>query len=468
MLFPSPVFLFLFLPFVLAAYYLLPKRFQNILLLLASLFFYAWGEGIYLIVLLLIILLNYSLALLIPKSRFWLITAIITNLLFIIYFKYLVFFLIIITKPLGSFGLNIPIDLKIHMPLGISFIVFHAISYVIDVYRKKIKAEKNILNFALYMCLFPHLIAGPIVRYADIGTQIKKRKTDITMFSEGVRRFIIGLGKKMIIANNMAYIADKIFAIFPQYLSSDILWLGLLAYTFQIYFDFSGYSDMAIGLAKMFGFNFAENFNYPYISKSIQEFWRRWHMTLSSWFRDYLYIPLGGNRKGIIWTNVNILIVFLLTGLWHGASWHYVFWGFYYGVFLIIENLFLRKVLGKIWSPFAHFYTLIVVIIGWLFFRVESLSYGLYLLKVLFGMEGPKNPTYNIWMFLNTQIILTFIIAILIATPIFNWFANKYLKTNFNNWFVQYIRLSFLVLIFLYSIMQLSSDTYNPFIYFRF
>jgi alginate O-acetyltransferase complex protein AlgI len=479
MLFPSPIFLFLFLPIVLLGYFAIPKRFKfwkNIFLLVASLFFYAWGEGRYVLVLALMIVINYLLGGLISfkkYSRFWLTISVITNIGFIIYFKYFVFltsnFLnILFHLHLLSSTINLP---AIHMPLGISFITFHCISYCIDVYRKKIKPERKFLDLALYLALFPHLIAGPIVRYASIGLQIKKRRESLEMLSSGIQRFVLGLGKKVIIANTMAKVADKIFSLFPQQITPDILWLGLIAYTLQIFFDFSGYSDMAIGLARMFGFEFAENFNYPYISRSAQEFWRRWHMTLSSWFRDYLYIPLGGNRKGVARTCFNILFVFLLTGFWHGASWHFIFWGLWYGAFMVLERLFLGKILDSIWRPISHLYGLSVIIFGWLFFRVDNLHYSFFLFKELFGL-GLKNPrVYTINSFLTPQVIIVLVIGILGSTPIFSYLLSLWQKNKNKQvpaWSYSCGSIVFMVSVLFYSVLLLASDTYNPFIYFRF
>lgn len=472
MLFTSPIFLFLFLPFLIVFYYLSPKTIRNFLLLFASLLFYAWGEYLYALVILEIIFINFFLGILIGKFRrrglFFCILAVLINLGFLFYFKYFVLFLTLLSKPLflitGQTFLTSKIE--IHMPLGISFVVFHVLSYIFDIYYKKIDAEKNIFNFSLYILLFPHLIAGPIVRYLDIGRQIKARKESLELFISGVQRFILGLGKKVIIANTFATVADRIFSFYPQYLSTEIVWLALISYTLQIYFDFSGYSDMAIGLARMFGFEFKENFNYPYISRSIHEFWRRWHMSLSSWFRDYVYIPLGGSRKGLIRTCVNIFIVFALTGFWHGANLRFLFWGIYYGFFLILERLFLGKILERLWRPFSHFYALIVIVIGWLIFRIESLSYAFYLLKVLAGINPNKSQVYTIDTFVNLEFKIIFVIALIAATPLLGKFFNN--LTSFKFGYLNYVRIASLLIVFLYSLMQVASDTYNPFIYFRF
>lgn len=465
MLFTSPVFLFIFLPVVLIIYYLSPVKLKNLCLIIFSLFFYSWGEGKALLVLLLMITANYFFGLIIGSSKYkkiWLAVAVIFDLGYIFYFKYLVFSLGIFSSfllKIGKSGWTLP---EIIMPLGVSFVTFHLISYVFDVYRKEIKAEKNILNFGLYILMFPHLIAGPIVRYKDIGVQIKKRQVSKDLLAEGIRRFVQGLAKKVLIANVMAANADQIFSIFPQFLSGKIVWLALFSYSLQIYFDFSGYSDMAIGLAKMFGFSFKENFNYPYIATSIKDFWRRWHISLSSWFRDYLYIPLGGNRKGKIRTLINIAIVFTLTGLWHGADWHFVFWGAYFGFFLILENIFLGNLLNKLGKFWQHLYTMSVVIIGWLFFRIDSLSYAIYLLKVMIGINPNKVSVYQLGTFMNKEFWIITIVGLIMVTP---W-GNKIYQKIINK--LPIIEVASLGILLVLSIMQLAGDTYNPFIYFRF
>jgi alginate O-acetyltransferase complex protein AlgI len=465
MLFTSPLFLFLFLPLVLALYYLSPPKFRNLLLTIASLFFYSWGEGRYILILITMIVLNYFFGLIIGKSshkKIFLTLAIIVDLGYIFYFKYLVFALTTLSSLLLRLDKTAIVLPQIIMPLGVSFVTFHLISYVFDIYRKEIKSERNFLDFSLYILMFPHLIAGPIVRYKDIGIQIKKRIFSTQLFSEGVKRFIGGLAKKVLIANIMASVADQIFALFPQYLSSQLIWLALFSYTLQIYFDFSGYSDMAIGLAKMFGFTFKENFNFPYIATSIQDFWRRWHISLSSWFRDYLYIPLGGNRYGKVRTLINIAIVFTLTGLWHGANWHFVFWGVYFGFFLILENLFLGDLLKKLWSGWQHLYTLSIVIIGWMFFRVNSLNYAIYLLKIMFGISPNPANVYQLGAFVTREYLTVAIIALILATSLGQ---RLFQKITFRVPLMETVSFGILLIL---SIMQLAGDTYNPFIYFRF
>jgi alginate O-acetyltransferase complex protein AlgI len=336
-------------------------------------------------------------------------------------------------------------------------------SYTIDVYRGEVKANKNFIQFATYVTLFPQLIAGPIVRYKDIYKQLIDRNPTIKQFSEGVERFIIGLAKKMIIANNLALIADIIFETPTEFISYPIAWIGVIAYAFQIYYDFSGYSDMAIGLGKMFGFEFLENFNYPYISTSIREFWRRWHISLSTWFRDYLYISLGGNRKGNKRTYINLLIVFFITGLWHGASYNFIFWGLFHGLFLIIERLGFDKILLKLGKPFAHFYTLLVVLIAWVFFKTENLTDAFNYITQLFNFEMVNEYKF-LSQYLTIEIIIAFILAIIFSFPLYSYFDKKDSK----NKLFQFIKPIVLLLLFVISVMYIAVDSYNPFIYFRF
>lgn len=478
MLFSSPIFLFLFLPAVIIIYFLSPRQIKNLVLTVASLFFYTWGEGFYVLVLLGVVLVNYLLVIFSKKkniSKVILLLVLFFDLGFLCYFKYFVFFVEVISRPLSKFGIHHEFTSEIHMPLGISFVTFHLISYSIDVFRKEMKPEKNFLNFLFYILFFPHLIAGPIVRYKEIKRQIKRRKESFSGFASGVQRFIIGLSKKVLIANSLGQVADKIFAIFPQYLSSELVWLALICYSLQIYYDFSGYSDMAIGLAKMFGFTFPENFNYPYVATSIRDFWRRWHMTLSRWFRDYVYIPLGGSKRSRFRTTVSILVVFSLTGLWHGANWHFIFWGFYYGIFLVLERTFLGSLLSSLWRPMKHCYAILIILVGWLFFRIDSLSYAVYLLKVMFGINPNVVHVFTLNRFVNIEILLIIIVAVLFSTPIpkkiWGEVSSRFLKTEGNfvsNHFFPSFQMAALVILLLYSIMQISSNSYNPFIYFRF
>ena len=392
MVFSSLTFLFIFLPITLLIYYISKDKYKNYVLLFFSLVFYSWGEPRYIILMILSIVLNYYFAILIDKYKRkislkekLLVLTIVFNILTLFIFKYLGFFNSIFSNIFNTN--NITINLV--LPIGISFYTFQTLSYVIDVYRGEVKVQKNILLLANYVTLFPQLIAGPIVRYSTVEKELKKRKHSASKFSNGFRRFIIGLSKKIIIANNMALIADTIFnsAISNNY-TGIVLILGTLAYTFQIYFDFSGYSDMAIGIGSMFGFDFLENFNYPYVSKSITEFWRRWHISLSSWFRDYLYIPLGGNRVSKAKWIRNIIIVWILTGLWHGASWNFIIWGVYFAIILLIEKLFLLEFMSK-WNGFVRWlYTFILINIGWIIFRAEDLNLLLYVFKNIFNFKS--------------------------------------------------------------------------------
>ncbi len=344
MLFSSPVFLFGFLPLLLVFYFLCPKSLRNVLLLLASLWFYAWGEPSLVVLMLISTAMNYGLGCWVdvtrerPASKWILAFAVALNLSFLVYYKYAGFLIDSLNSLLAFVGTPSLGRPEVTLPIGISFYTFQAMSYVIDVYRGQAQAERNPINVALYIALFPQLIAGPIVRYTDVAAQIKVRSIDRDSFAYGIQRFIVGLGKKMLIANSAASVADAAFEIPDNQLSLAVAWLGILCYTVQIYFDFSGYSDMAIGLGRMFGFKFLENFNYPYIAKSVTDFWRRWHISLSTWYRDYLYIPLGGNRCAPWRVSLNLMIVFVLCGLWHGASWNFAIWGIYHGSFLMLER----------------------------------------------------------------------------------------------------------------------------------
>ncbi len=389
MLFSSMVFLWCFLPVVLIGYYLLDKRWRNLFLLLTSLIFYAWGEPRYIVLMLCSILINYGGGITVGnpsadsmRKKCCLALNILGNLALLGYFKYANFFVDslndVFPGVIADFG-------KIALPIGISFYTFQGMSYVIDVYRGDVKPQKNVLNIALYVSFFPQLVAGPIVKYHDVAEQIVSREHSVQKMAYGIRRFLFGLAKKVLIANTAAMTADEIFALDASSLSPSAAWLGILCYTLQIYYDFSGYSDMAIGLGKMFGFTFLENFNYPYISKSIQDFWRRWHISLSTWFKEYLYIPLGGNRMGSRRTYLNLLIVFAVTGIWHGAAWAFLVWGLYHGFFLLLERAGLKKLLERrFMTPFAHCYTILVFMVGWVFFRCDTLALGASYLKAMF------------------------------------------------------------------------------------
>ena len=469
MVFSSTIFLFIFLPFVLLFNFLLKNRLRNIFLLCCSLFFYSWGEKHLVVLMIGSICINYLIGILINtawdkknNAKVFLFLGVFANLGVLVYFKYAGF----ISDNLYALGISDTSNLtNIALPIGVSFFTFQNISYLIDVYRKEVEAQKNLLHLGLYISLFPQLIAGPIVRYVDIQKEIKNRVISTKLFIEGIKRFIRGLGKKVIIANTAALIADKVFLISANDISSQLAWLGIICYSLQIYFDFSGYSDMAIGLGKMLGFNFKENFNYPYISKSIQDFWRRWHISLSTWFRDYLYIPLGGNRKGMLRTYTNLIIVFFITGLWHGASWNFVVWGLFHGSFLLLErNIKIRLPQGL--SFLRHIYLLLVVIIGWVFFRAENLSEAWsYLFKMFSFSIGKDNSPL---MYLDNYTVFVLFLGILFAAPLRTWLSNKFDQAIEQNSVNLVLRNFLYLLLFMFTVMDLAQTTYNPFIYFRF
>ena len=470
MLFSSLTFLFGFLPILLILYFILNKRkYKNIVLLIFSLIFYAWGEPKYIFLMLLTILIVYIFGILIDKfdkenkkilKKISLIICIILILGSLIFFKYSNF---LIENVNLAFKAKIK-PLNIVMPIGISFYTFQILSYIIDLYNKKIKLQKNYFSLALYVSLFPQLIAGPIVRYETVEEEIDNRKETKEDVISGTKRFIIGLSKKVIIANQMALLADLIFNKHNGAYGTTIIWLGTFAYTLQIYFDFSGYSDMAIGLGKIFGFHFLENFDYPYISKSVTEFWRRWHISLSTWFRDYVYIPLGGNRVNKFKWIRNIILVWLLTGLWHGAAWNFIIWGIYYGLLLLFEKLFFDRILKKLPTIINWLYTFIIVMIGWMIFRSNSLNELLLFIKTMFVYKqtdwltilADNLSTFNALMFVLPAFILSF--------PILKKIKEKYSGKTI------YIILTniLLLMLFIMCIVYLTSSSYNPFIYFRF
>lgn len=469
MLFSSLTFLFIFLPAVLLLYYISPRKLKNYVLLGFSLFFYGYGGPKYLLVMLLSIGINYILGLLVHRYReneraikFVLIITVAVNLFIIGYYKYTNF---LVTNINTIFGSSIEIG-NIVMPIGISFFTFQAMSYVIDVYRGHGKVQYNPFNVALYITLFPQLIAGPIVRYETVDEQISYRKETLDQFVSGIERFIYGLGKKVIIANTFGLIADEIFTYSPGSLSTATAWIGAIAYSAQIYFDFSGYSDMAIGLGRMFAFEFLENFNYPYISKSITDFWRRWHISLSTWFRDYVYIPLGGNRKGIPKHLRNLFIVWFLTGLWHGASWTFIAWGVYYGIILTLEKYVLHRFLEKLWTPFKHIYALFFIIIGWILFRSPDFNYAFSYIGALFGVNN-IGAFDNMALYYLSEYKFEIPIMVIASTPILNSLRGLF-KSKEHNLAQLSIKYLFLGFIFLLSIMYLVKSSFNPFIYFRF
>lgn len=469
MVFSSTVFLFIFLPFVIFFNFLLKNKLRNVFLLFCSLFFYAWGEKYLVLLMIASICTNYLIGIIINLfwdkkylSRAFLFLGILANLSMLIYFKYTAF----LFENLYHIGLNSKLNFnEIALPIGVSFFTFQNISYLLDIFRKEVKAQKNLFHLGLYISLFPQLIAGPIVRYIDIQKEIKNRKITAGLFVEGIKRFIRGLGKKVILANTAALIADKVFMISATDISTQLAWLGIICYTLQIYFDFSGYSDMAIGLGKMLGFKFKENFNYPYVAKSIQDFWRRWHISLSTWFRDYLYIPLGGNRKGMFRTYINLIIVFFITGLWHGANWNFVIWGLFHGTFLLLERN-IKINLPQRLSFLRHIYLIFVVIIGWVFFRAENLLQAWnYIFKMFSFSTGKDNSPF---IYLDNYNVLILVLGILFVMPLRKWIANKFdqlIKWEFANVLIKHFSYLFF---FVFTIMDLAQTTYNPFIYFRF
>lgn len=465
MLFSSMIFLWLFLPVVFILSRIFKGKSANYILLAASLLFYAWGEPFYIFLMVFSIFLNWISGILIERfftyKKLILILSITANLLLLGYFKYLNMIVDTINAIIGKNILNIP---SVALPIGISFFTFQALSYVIDVYRKECSAQKNIVNLALYISFFPQLIAGPIVKYKDINSQIEYREISREKLAEGIRRFTYGLAKKVLISNVLAQSADLIFKMKLGSVNSSMIWLASIFYTFQIYYDFSGYSDMAIGLGKMFGFDFRENFNYPYMALSIREFWRRWHISLSTWFKEYVYIPLGGNRKGTVRTYINLIIVFFLTGVWHGASYNFIFWGLYHGFFSILERLGLNKWLKKN-KCLAFLYTFLVVNFGWIFFRIENISRASKFIKKMIQPWNYLHSPYSIWEFVNYHTIFILICAIA-GMGLIQSISKK--AGLLEKWKFSVPEIIYCTGLLLLSIFALASNTYNPFIYFRF
>ena len=475
MVFSSLLFLFYFLPAVLLLYFLVPKKLKNALLLVASLVFYAWGEPVYVVIMLAVIAVDYLHGRIIQRrkdtgdlrgAKIALVSAVILNLAALGFFKYSNF---LIGNLNAIPGVDIPL-LKLTLPIGISFYTFQSLSYVIDVYRGDVKAQRNIISFGAYVALFPQLIAGPIVQYKTIDRQLTGRTENFDQFGDGVRRFVTGLGKKVLLANTIGLIWTQISAMNPADVPLLTAWIGILAFTFQIYFDFSGYSDMAIGLGQMFGFTFLENFNYPYMSKSITEFWRRWHISLSTWFRDYVYIPLGGNRRGQPIQIRNILIVWMLTGVWHGASWNFVAWGLFFGVLLTAEKLFLLKWLEKAPSFVSHLYTMLMVILSWALFAFDSLSAGFSYIGAMFGAHGAGlYDSRSLYLLLTNGLLL--LVGAIGCTSL-----PKRAVARLENGRLALSRPAIstiaagvvLLAISTLSVAYLVDASYNPFLYFRF
>ena len=473
MVFSSSVFLMAFLPLTLLAYFIVPARLvkvRNAVLLASSLVFYGWGEPKYIVIMIFSIVFNYASGLVIGKHtgmrnkhrvRPMLIFCVFGNLALLGIFKYTDFVLDTVNR-LTAAGLTLP---GIALPIGISFYTFQTMSYIIDVYRGKVEPQKNLITFGAYVALFPQLIAGPIVRYSDVAVMLAGRRTNLEQTAEGVRRFIVGFGKKVLLANQIYVVWMELSSM--ENLSAAAAWLGAVAFTFQIYFDFSGYSDMAIGLGKIFGFDYLENFNYPYISRSITEFWRRWHMSLSSWFKEYVYIPLGGNRKGIARQLLNISIVWALTGLWHGASWNFVMWGVYYGIILIIEKLGLLRILEKCPAAIGHIYSLLIIVIGWVIFAVEDLGDVAHYIGMMFGSTGKIADDAFIYFFESRIWLL--IACVIGSTPLPKMVctaAADVLKDK--EVLLSVIETVLFMGILILSMAFLVSGSYNPFLYFRF
>ena len=471
MLFSSTTFLFAFLPIVLITYYIVPRITRNLVLFIFSLVFYAWGEPVYIVLMIASTIVAYITGLLADKQRknakkytplIAMIGAVVWNIGLLLFFKYTDFF---IGAANSIFGTQIK-TLGLALPIGISFYSVQTLSYVIDVYKGEVRSQKNFLDLATYVALFPQLIAGPIVRYIDVAEQLKKRNESIEHFAQGVWRFSIGLGKKVILANTIGELFDTISNSAQSELSVAASWLGIIAYTFQIYFDFSGYSDMAIGLGKMFGFDFLENFNYPYISTSITDFWRRWHMSLSSWFRDYVYIPLGGNRKGKARQCLNIMIVWFLTGFWHGANWNFMLWGVYFGVILLCEKLFLGKALKKIPAFFQHLYALLFIVIGWGIFSYEDFGKLTQNFKNMFGAGGLPliNHQTVFWL---AQYAVTIVILVIASTQLPKKLCLK-LQIKCPEICGCILQPLFALTLLAVSTAYLAGNSFNPFLYFRF
>ncbi len=473
MIFSSLLFLFRFLPVVLLLYYIVPVSLRNLVLLLVSLVFYAWGEPVYVVLMLCSIFVSWMGGLLVDrfhtageewKAKWSLILSVAIGLSFLAFFKYSNFAIRTVNGVAGTdFDL-----LKIALPIGISFYTFQTISYIIDVYRGTARVQKNIISYGAYVTMFPQLIAGPIVQYKTIDEQLRTRHETAEEFADGVNRFITGLGKKVLLANNAGALWSTINSMQPGQLPLLTAWIGIAAYSFQIYFDFSAYSDMAIGLGHMFGFRFLENFNYPYLSKSITEFWRRWHISLGTWFREYVYIPLGGNRCGLVKQIRNLLVVWLLTGIWHGADWNFFLWGVYYGLLLILEKFFLSKYLNKLPGWVSHIYTLFLVMIGWYIFAYADVPSGIGYLGAMFGAAGAGfADRQTVYILYNNAVLL--ILLVLGSTTLPRKAAGRLLeRVKDNDALCIILRCVFYAVVFLLSLAYLVSASYNPFLYFRF
>ena len=464
MVFSSLIFLCKFLPIMIVGYYIINDKFKNIFLLFGSLFFYAWGEPIYILLMIFSIVINWGIGLLMDKftkyKKSLLIIDILINLGLLGYFKYFNFFIRTLNKVSGKDILSS----EIALPIGISFFTFQIISYIVDLYHGQYRAQKNIINLALYISFFPQLIAGPIVKYKDIDKQLNDRICTLEKMGGGIRRFIYGLGKKVIISNTLAKCVDTIYGLEYTELTGFLVWSAAILYTLQIYYDFSGYSDMAIGLGKLFGFEFQENFNLPYISRSIQEFWQRWHISLGTWFKEYLYIPLGGNRKGKARTYINLSVVFFLTGLWHGASFNFILWGLYHGFFQIVERSRLKEILGR-HRIISHLYVSVIVVFGWVLFRAEGLKKAGIMVKRMLMPWKYTESNFIIQDIFESRTILIIIIAILGCGLLQAIIKKVRVEERLKN---SCLDIMYCTAVFVLCIAMLASNTYNPFIYFRF
>lgn len=458
MVFSSILFIFRFLPIAMGIYFLTPKKLKNLSLLILSLIFYSWGEPRYFLLMIASIFVDYFISINIEKNNknkkikiLLLAISIIFNVGILFFFKYINFFIENINS-IFNMSLN---NVKITLPLGISFYTFQTMSYTIDVFLGKVKAEKNIINFGAFVCLFPQLIAGPIVKYIDISKELKNRDINLDEIQEGIRLFILGLGSKVLIANNIGSLWNEVETMGFNNISTILAWMGIIAFSLQIYFDFNGYSLMSIGLGKILGFNFPNNFNYPYESRSITEFWRRWHITLGQWFKQYVYIPLGGNRLGRARTYFNLFIVWFLTGLWHGASYNFILWGLYFFILICIEKNGLLNLLNK-HKLISHIYTIFFILVGWVLFAVIDLNQIINFFKKMFIFNAG-----NEWIYYLRNYIITYTIAIIFSTSFLKKIYNKFVKSNIVDTII-------LITIFLLSIAYLVDSSYNPFLYFRF
>jgi len=482
MVFSSVIFLFFFLPFVLLVNAALPRRAQNAFLLLASLLFYAWGEFQYTALLLASLGMNYLFGLGLTRSRSTeqrkavLTAAIALNLGLLLAFRYAGFLIDTLNTGLAAMAVRPVTWRPLHAPIGISFITFHALSYVIDVYRGQTPAQRHPTRLGLYLAFFPKLIAGPITRYTSFAAQLVERRTDVQRLASGVQRFIVGLAKKLILANSLSVTADWAFALPAGELTLSAAWVGIVCYTLQIYFDFSGYSDMAIGVGRILGFELPENFNYPYVSRSIREFWRRWHITLGAWFRDYLYLPLGGNRRSPARTYLNLVIVFFLCGLWHGAAWTFILWGLLHGALLALERTRFGRLLARLPAAISHLYVLLAISIGWVFFRAESLAAAWHYLACMFGFSTAAEVCFDVWSHMDVERWVMIALSLLGSLPWLPRLRAMMLRkgtadpgsTSAMHWAPGILGLVGLIALLLLSAIQLAGSTHNPFIYFKF